>query len=166
VSRRRSPSRRSFRQQAGHPSDDPQKVAAFTSEWVAAFVSEWVAAFASEWWPPSSRNGWPASLGIRKKYRARLRKKQDFDPRSFAEEETVALSQLPCWRHLSPEVYRDLVAGLVREIEADAAAARKLTGREPLGPEAILSSTFGRHLFGAPQPHTCLEERRAFGPIS
>jgi REP element-mobilizing transposase RayT len=74
-----------------------------------------------------------------KKYRARLRKKQDFDPRSFAEEETVALSQLPCWRHLSPEVYRDLVAGLVREIEADAAAERRLTGREPLGPKAILS---------------------------
>src|SRR5215213_7055496 len=64
VSRRRSPARRSFRQQAGHPSDDPQKVAAFTSEWVAAFVSEWVAAFTSEGWPPSRRNRWPDSLGI------------------------------------------------------------------------------------------------------
>jgi len=31
------------------------------------------------------------------------------------------------------------VAGLVREIESDAAAERKLTGREPLGSEAVLS---------------------------
>lgn len=74
-----------------------------------------------------------------RKYRARLRRKKDLDPQSFVEEETVALSLLPCWRHLSPEMYRDLVAGLVREIEADAAAERKLTGREPLGPQAILS---------------------------
>jgi REP element-mobilizing transposase RayT len=72
-------------------------------------------------------------------YRARLRrKKKDSEPERFPSEETVALSQLPCWRHLSPEVYRDLVAGLVREIESDAAAERKLTGREPLGPAAIL----------------------------
>jgi REP element-mobilizing transposase RayT len=77
-------------------------------------------------------------------YRERLSKKKDLDPRSFAEEETVEISQLPCWRHLSPEVYQGLVAGLVREIEADAAAERRLTGREPLGAEAILS----RH------PHT------------
>ena len=56
MSRRRSPFRRSFRQQAGHPTDDPQKVAAFTSEWVAAFVSEW--------WPPSRRNGGRLRVGI------------------------------------------------------------------------------------------------------
>ena len=72
-------------------------------------------------------------------YRAKLQKKKDFDPRSSASEEIVVLSQLPCWRHLSPEMYRSLVAGLVRELEADAAAERKLTGREPLGREAILS---------------------------
>jgi REP element-mobilizing transposase RayT len=73
-------------------------------------------------------------------YRARLcRKKKSSEPESFPSEETVALSQLPCWRHLSPEVYRELVAGLAREIESDAAAERKLTGREPLGREIILS---------------------------
>jgi REP element-mobilizing transposase RayT len=72
-------------------------------------------------------------------YRARLRrKKKDSEPERFPSEETVALSQLPCWRHLSPEVYRELVAGLVREIESDAAAERKLTGRKPLGPAVIL----------------------------
>jgi len=48
-------------------------------------------------------------------YRARLRKKKkDSEPERFPSEETVALSQLPCWRHLSPEVYRELVAGLLR----------------------------------------------------
>jgi len=70
-------------------------------------------------------------------YRARLRG-EDFEPRRYASEEIVVLSQLPCWRHLSREVYRELVVGLVREIEADAAAERKLSGREPLGPAAIL----------------------------
>jgi len=74
-----------------------------------------------------------------RQYRARLRKTKDSEPESFASEEIVTLSPLPCWRHLSPGLYRDLVAGLVREIEADAAAERKITGREPLGPEAILS---------------------------
>ncbi|HEX5719607.1 MAG TPA: transposase [Thermoanaerobaculia bacterium] len=70
-------------------------------------------------------------------YRARLRG-EDFEPRRYATEETVVLSQLPCWRHLSPEVYRELIAGLVKEINTDAAAERKLTGREPLGVKAIL----------------------------
>ena len=70
-------------------------------------------------------------------YRARQRG-EDSEPRRFASEETVVLSQLPCWRHLSPEAYRERIAGLIREIEADAVAERKLTGREPLGREAIL----------------------------
>ena len=70
-------------------------------------------------------------------YRARLRG-EDFEPRRYATEETVVLSQLPCWRHLSPEVYRERVAGLIKEIDADAAAERKRTGREPLGAAAIL----------------------------
>jgi REP element-mobilizing transposase RayT len=77
-------------------------------------------------------------------YRARLRG-EDFEPRRYATEETVVLSQLPCWRHLSPEVYRELIAGLVKEIDADAAAERKRTGRGPLGPAAILRQ----------HPHTC-----------
>ncbi|MFL6198410.1 MAG: transposase, partial [Thermoanaerobaculia bacterium] len=73
-------------------------------------------------------------------YRARLRRKEkDSEHERFPSDETVTLSQLPCWRHLSPEVYRELMAGLVREIESDAAAERKLTGREPLGAKAILS---------------------------
>jgi REP element-mobilizing transposase RayT len=82
-------------------------------------------------------------------HKARLRR-EDFGPRRYATEETVVLSHLPCWRHLSPEMYRDLVAGLVREIEADAAAERKRTGREPFGVEAILRQ----------HPHTCPEKTK------
>ena len=48
-------------------------------------------------------------------------------------------------RHLSPEAYRELVAGLIQEIEADAAAERKRTGREALGVEVIVRQ----------HPHTC-----------
>ena len=70
-------------------------------------------------------------------YRAKLRG-EAFEPRRYATEETVVLSQLPCWRHLSPEKYRELVAGLVKEIDADAAAERKRTGRQPLGAATIL----------------------------
>ena len=57
---------------------------------------------------------------------------------------------LPCWRHLSPEVYRDLVAGLVKEIDAEAAAERKRAGREPLGVASILRQ----------HPHTCPEKSK------
>jgi hypothetical protein len=56
MSRRRSPSRHSFRRQAGHHSDGHQKVAAFTSE-------RWPPS-SRNGWPPSRRNGWPDSLGI------------------------------------------------------------------------------------------------------
>ena len=99
-------------------------------------------------------------------YRARLRKKEkDSEPESFPLEEIVVLSQLPCWRHLSPEVYRNLVAGLVREIESDAAAERKLAGREPLGPAAILSQhpqTRPKKLKKSPAPlfHAASKEAR------
>ena len=77
-------------------------------------------------------------------HRAKLRR-EDFEPRKYATDETVELSQLPCWRHLSPEMYRELVAGLIEEIEADAAAERKRTGRQPLGAATILRQ----------HPHTC-----------
>jgi len=73
-------------------------------------------------------------------YRARLRGK-DFEPRRYATEETVVLSQLPCWRHLSPEVYRELIAGLVQEIDADGAAEQKRTGRKPLASRPSCSNT-------------------------
>jgi hypothetical protein len=59
-------------------------------------------------------------------------------PDRFAEPETLTLSPLPCWSHLSPEAYRARIAKLIDQIEADAAAQRKATGRKSLGAEAIL----------------------------
>jgi REP element-mobilizing transposase RayT len=82
-------------------------------------------------------------------HKARLRG-EDFEPRRYATEEVVTLSQLPCWRHLSPELYRELIAGLVKEIDADAAAERKRTGREPLGAATILRQ----------HPHTCPDKMK------
>ena len=82
-------------------------------------------------------------------HKARLRG-EDFEPRRYATEETVVLSQLPCWRHLSPEAYRERIAELVQEIDADAAAERKRTGRAPLGAAAILRQ----------HPHTCPEKTK------
>ena len=60
-----------------------------------------------------------------------------FEPRKYASTERVVLSPLPCWRHLAPEHYRSLVAGLIDQIEARAAAARATTGASVLGPAAI-----------------------------
>jgi hypothetical protein len=53
--------------------------------------------------------------------------------------QTVVLSQFPCWRHLTPEVYRARVADLIHQIEATAAAERAKKGVEPLGAEMILA---------------------------
>ena len=53
--------------------------------------------------------------------------------------ETVHLSPLPCWKHLSDETYQERVAELVQEIEKEAAAERQRTGKPVLGVEAILA---------------------------
>jgi hypothetical protein len=52
--------------------------------------------------------------------------------------ETVTLSPLPCWEHLSPEGQKEKIAELVREIEEEAAAQREATGKTLLGRAAIL----------------------------
>jgi hypothetical protein len=51
----------------------------------------------------------------------------------------VVLSQLPCWKHLTPDAYRTRVAGLIGQIDATAAAERAKKGMEPLGAEKILA---------------------------
>ena len=72
-----------------------------------------------------------------KEYAARLRGER-FTRYQYATQETVALSPLPCWRYLSAEQYRERVAGLVQQIESEAAAERKRTGIQPLGAAAIM----------------------------
>ena len=72
-----------------------------------------------------------------KEYAARMRG-ESFQTRDFTETETVVFEQLPCWKHLSPQAYRQRIGGLIAEIESEAAADRAQTGCKPLGPKAIL----------------------------
>ena len=58
---------------------------------------------------------------------------EDFGRLKYAEEEELFLSQLPCWADLTPEQYRERIAELVEEIEAEARADREARGVEPLG---------------------------------
>jgi hypothetical protein len=64
---------------------------------------------------------------------------QEVDPGQFETPETVTFDPLPCWRHLSPEEQRRRVAHLVEEIEAEAGAERRRTGKPVLGVAAILA---------------------------
>jgi hypothetical protein len=71
-----------------------------------------------------------------REYNARLRG-ETFERRKYSNIETVTLSPLPCWKHLTPEAYRDRIADLVRVIEQQAREARG--GLAPLGVKAILA---------------------------
>jgi REP element-mobilizing transposase RayT len=65
------------------------------------------------------------------------RRGQEADPLRFATPETLTLAPLPCWSHLTAEIYRRRVAELVAQIEAEASAHRRATGIEPPGPAAV-----------------------------
>jgi hypothetical protein len=71
-------------------------------------------------------------------FAARLRR-EDIGRMRFATVETVTFLPIPCWAHLTPELYRARIAALVESIEADAARERERTGASVLGIKAILS---------------------------
>jgi hypothetical protein len=73
----------------------------------------------------------------KQEYAARNRG-EEFGRLTYATEETFVLSPLPCWAHLSPEQYRERVAALVDEIEAEAKAIRREKGLPVLGVRAVL----------------------------
>jgi REP element-mobilizing transposase RayT len=68
----------------------------------------------------------------------RLRR-QTPEPGQIEIRQAVVLSQLPCWKHLTPEAYRTRVAELIHQIEATAATERVKKDLEPLGVEKILA---------------------------
>jgi hypothetical protein len=70
---------------------------------------------------------------------------EKFDRLAYATHETVILSPLLCWNHLSPEVQKRRVTELVAWIEAEAAERRARTGSQPFGASAVR----GQH------PHDC-----------
>ena len=88
-------------------------------------------------------------------YAAR-RRGETFDRLQYATLETVTLSPLPCWAGLSPEAYRNRVAGMVAEIEEQAAAERRRTGKSPLGARAILDQD------PCTRPETCKKSPAPF----
>ncbi len=69
-----------------------------------------------------------------------------FDRMRFATLETLTLSPLPCWKHLSEETRQKLVADLISEIEAEAAIRRQRAGSQVLGASAVR----GQHPFDRP----------------
>jgi hypothetical protein len=71
-------------------------------------------------------------------YAARNRREK-FDRLRYASVETLRLSPLPCWKHLSSEVWRGRALNLIHEIVEETAARRAKTGRPPVGATAILS---------------------------
>lgn len=53
--------------------------------------------------------------------------------------ESIVLSPIPCWAHLSADCYRERMKNLVEEIDAEAALARQQSGAGVLGVKAILA---------------------------
>jgi transposase IS200 family protein len=81
-----------------------------------------------------------------KEYAARNRGEK-FDRLKYASVETVHLSPLPCWKHLSSEVWRGRALNLIHEIVEETAAQRARAGSQPAGAAAIL----GRHPHDRPK---------------
>jgi len=65
------------------------------------------------------------------------RRGKDVDPRAFLAEYSLELEPLPCWRHLPAQEYRQRVAEMVHDIEVETARRIFLSGKVPLGAEAI-----------------------------
>jgi REP-associated tyrosine transposase len=80
---------------------------------------------------------------------------ESFGPRKYAMREVLELDPLPCWRDLSEEQYRSLMAGLVEKTIVEARVRRKEAGIQPLGPAAILAQA----PFSQP-----LKTKRSFAP--
>ena len=59
-------------------------------------------------------------------------------PGEFLDEETVRLSQLPCWRHLDGREYRARVGKRVAQIEKTTRELHRQRGSRPLGRRAVL----------------------------
>ena len=74
----------------------------------------------------------------RSKEFAARRRGERFGRYEYATEETVILEPLPCWRHLPVKEVRRRVKELLREIEREAAAQRRDTGKPVPGAEAVM----------------------------
>jgi len=71
-------------------------------------------------------------------YAARTRR-EEIDRLAYATAETIRLEPLPCWQHLSEEMYRCRVGELILQIEAETAELHAKEGTQPLGVGAVLA---------------------------
>ena len=74
---------------------------------------------------------------------AAKRRGETFDRMRYATPEVLVLSPLPCWRHVSEEVQRQLVVEMIADIESEAALRRRRSGsRASSRRPKILTSAF------------------------
>ena len=59
----------------------------------------------------------------------------------YEEAESLELSPLPCWEHLSAEEYRERIREMVREIEEETAERHRANGTRPAGRGAVLKKS-------------------------
>ncbi len=69
---------------------------------------------------------------------AAWRRGETYGRYQYATEETIVLDPLPCWRHLPIEAVRRHVKDLLHDIEREAAAGRRATGKGVLGADAVM----------------------------
>jgi hypothetical protein len=69
-------------------------------------------------------------------YAAR-RRGEKFDRMKYATREILVLSPLPCWKHLSEEVRRQLVVEMIADIEAETALRRQRSGSQMMGASKV-----------------------------
>ena len=74
-----------------------------------------------------------------KEYAARERGEKNVDPETYATEQTVTLSPIPCWQHLPEATWRRQAGDLIAKIDEAAARERQRTGRKSLGVKKILA---------------------------
>jgi hypothetical protein len=87
---------------------------------------------------------------------AAQQRNEKFKRLDYATSYEVQLSPLPCWKDLTPEQRRERIAVLVRESDAEAAERRAKTGKQPLGPAAVLQQ----------QPHaTPMTSKKSPAPL-
>ena len=94
-----------------------------------------------------------------KEYRARLVGQTE----RYESIESVQISPLPCWKHLSPSEVKQRAASLIQEIEAETAQMHQRQGTTPLGMEQVLRHhphDVPKELENSPAPlfHTATKE--------
>ena len=97
-------------------------------------------------------------------YRARMRGEK-IDPRDFTSEETLELSPIPAWAHLTRQQYRQAIRDLVDVIVAETKAHNLAIGRAPLGAKRLRQvhpRTRPENLDRSPAPRFHAKSREAW----